>query len=178
MPTPHIHRQCIRNLLTDCQVPGPSETPGRRVAGVRATSYPTGEPVVPTALFERVQSRIRSNKRGAPSHSKANPLAGVLRCGLCGQSLRSHRSSQKLKSGKVLQWHTWITYPLYCRELVYSRPACDLCGRCSTTTSTRMRAPLLLAELRDRMCGDSITALMDEKATLCRDLEAGGISPP
>jgi hypothetical protein len=32
-------------------------------------------------------------------------------------------------------------------------------------------APLLLAELRDRMCADGIASLMDEKASLSRDLK-------
>ena len=62
MPTPHIHRQCIRNLLTDCRYQG-RQRHREKSRRVRATSYPRVNPWCPQRCLS-VSSRGYAATRG------------------------------------------------------------------------------------------------------------------
>jgi DNA invertase Pin-like site-specific DNA recombinase/ribosomal protein L32 len=166
--TTAVHRQTIRNLLRDCRYQG--RQPHAKKEWPCAIFLVDGQPVVPVDLFERVQAKLRSRSRGAPSHSKAHPLSSLVRCGLCGQSMRSHRTSQHYKNGKVVEWHTWKSLhhnvECWCTHELPVIYVSDL-----DDYVEKVMGPLLIAELHDRAGADGQAALAGERAAVARDLK-------
>lgn len=162
-----VYRQVVRKILTDVRYQG--QQPWKGEPHDCPAFLVDGEPVVPTALFERAQERMASSRRGAPSHSKSHPLSGIMRCGHCGQSMRSHRGQQKLKSGKVLIWHTWksLRYAegCWCTDDLPVLYVDDI-----DSYVNEILAPLLIAELQERSQADRLSALRDERAGCQRKL--------
>jgi DNA invertase Pin-like site-specific DNA recombinase len=168
-PTAGVYKQTIQNLLKDCRYQGRQPHEGEE--------HPCdaflvdGEPVVPVDLYERVQIRLNSRKCGAGSHVKTHPLAGLMRCGLCGESLRTHNSKQTLKSGRVLHWHSWIANHLDVgRQCTHHIPTLYIADVDSYVDNTL--APLLIAELHDRICSEGAVDIKNERASLQRELSA------
>lgn len=168
-PTTAAHRQSIRYLLRDVRYQGRQLHEGQEwPCGVFLVD---GEPVVPVALFERVQAKLKSRSRGAPSHSKTHPLSSIMRCGHCGQSMRSSRTTQTLKSGKVLLWYTWKSLH-YCVECWCTHDLPVIYVPDVDDYVNTILGPLLLAELEDRACTSGQSALASERAAVVRDLRA------
>ena len=168
-PTTAVHRQSIRYLLRDVRYQGQQLHEGQ--VWPCAVFLVDGEPVVPVDLFERVQAKLKSRSRGAPSHSKVHPLSSLMRCGRCGQSMRSHKTTQNLKSGKVLHWHTWKSLH-HCVECWCTHDLPVIYVPDVDHYLNTVLQPLLLAELADRACAGGQSALASERAAVVRDLQA------
>jgi hypothetical protein len=101
-----------------------------------------GKPAVDPALFEQAQQIINNSRRTSNSASEDNYLAGLFKCGLCGQYLTVN--PQKQKDGTVKKYwmskkhdiQTWCTHPLP----NISEPA-------MRTYTEQVFLPLLVAEL-------------------------------
>ena len=77
-----------------------------------------GEPAVQPALFERAQELLNDNRRVSNNVSPDNYLAGLLKCGLCGQYLTVNPVKQKDGSikkywmSKKSDVQNWCTHAL------------------------------------------------------------------
>jgi DNA invertase Pin-like site-specific DNA recombinase/ribosomal protein L32 len=166
-PTTAVHRQTIRNVLRDCRYQG--RQPHAKGEWPCAAFLVDGQPVVPVDLFERVQAKLRSRSRGAPSHSKTHALSSLVRCGLCGQSMRSHRTTAHYKTGKTVEWVTWKSLhhnvECWCTHELPVIYVSDL-----DNYVEKIMRPLLIAELQERAGADGQASLASERAAVARDL--------
>ena len=91
----HVH------VVGDELVPVPRKSRGKKFVDPDGGSVPdvpayVGNPIISQALWQRVQTRLR----GAPPvrrQFRSLPLVGIVRCGVCGFPLISHRVHHKGK---------------------------------------------------------------------------------
>ena len=129
---------------------------------------PLGRPVVEPALFERVQRKIISLKRGANATRNSYALGGLIRCGVCGQSMYTGWTQNVIagvksseKCWKKVHWATWCwcTHDLP----VIQHPFMD-------AYINDVLGPLLLAEFRERGAASGYGGLLNEIAAAERVL--------
>lgn len=128
-----------------------------------------GEPVVPPALFERVQKKLNDQRRGGrPTRNRWN-LGGLMRCGLCGQSMYAGRTLLTI-DGKGQEMRAWASQHsaswCWCKHKL-PRIVIEWLDKYIDD----VLAPLLLAELRESTSEGSEVALRDRAAVLRRELE-------
>ncbi len=134
---------------------------------------PDGGTVVDPVLFERVQEKINSQKRTGGAGRAKHTMTGLLRCGVCGQGLTQSTAVVKTKgeNGKVERY----SYPYW--RIVRSEGWCwcthEMPGVRTDALDCyldEVLAPLILAELRERMEDTAAHPLKVEQARVAREL--------
>ena len=163
----YVHR--IAKILKDVRYQG------RQIHGGIESPCPAflldnSEPVVPTALWERVQKKINDQKRGGMrTRNHHYQMSGLMRCGVCGQSMFVTTSRSRINGvqQRVSVWDTqrtdawnWCTHMVSKVRVEWLDAYVD-----------DVLAPLLLAEVQERLADDGSSALLDRAAVLRRKLD-------
>ena len=167
-----IYTLCVSKVLEDCRYQGRQRRKDNKAGTEREWQCPTflvdGEPVVSTALYERVQAKMNGLKRGANATRSSYPLASLIRCGVCGQTMYAGRTAivQHGISSSETAWIAlrnaswcWCTHKL---PVIQHKFLDDYMNM--------VLAPLLLAEVKERACEGGVSALVNERAGLTRAL--------
>ena len=127
------------------------------------------QPVVETALFERVQQKLNNLKRGANATRNSYALGGLIRCGVCGQSMYPGVTAV-VRFGVKMYPMAWkkVHDPSWC-WCTHDLPV--LQHEIVDAYIDRVLAPWLQAEFRDRWTPDAgYGGLLNEIAAVERDL--------
>jgi DNA invertase Pin-like site-specific DNA recombinase len=139
----------VRQVLSDCRYRG------RQLNYEEEWPCPLylidGKEVIDEALWERVQAKLRSQKRIGGQGQEKRAMTGILRCGLCFQGLNARRSKYSTASGEVKCHWFWDTLTPKVEAWAWCEH--DLPHVKEETLDTyidEVLAPLLAAELRDQ----------------------------
>lgn len=162
-----IYPETIKKLLSDCRYQGRIPHEGEEWSCPELLV--AGEPVVPVALWERVQKKLEQCRPGAPGHRTSHALAGIIRCGICGQSMRRLNSTYKLANGSESSHHNWHGFrsnmDCWCTHVLPTLQVDDVDGYVA-----EILQPLLLAELQERTADSQVAEILDEKSRTERSL--------
>lgn len=158
----YVHQ--ITQVLTDCRYQGRQPHEGKEWA-CPAFLKADGIPVVEASLYERVQEKMQRLKRGSNATHNSYPLAGLMRCGICGQTMGVGRTTvviegeKKLVAAwKALRYDTWCwcTHDLPMLQTAFVDTYID-----------QILTPLLCSEIRDHLS----SGMEAEARNACAGLE-------
>ena len=163
-----VHPRSIFSVLENCRYQGrqPHE---HQEWSCPAFLKPDGEPVVPIALYERVQAKLNGLRRGSNITRNSYALSGLLKCGACGQSIVAGKSEYSINGEriKLLVWRplhneTWC----WCTHKLPSIPHMDMDNYINAVL-----APYLLADVHVKSSQGTHAALENQKAEIDRALK-------
>ena len=158
-----VYLKQIDRILRDCRYQG--RQPHERKEWPCPAFLIDGQPAVSPAQFEEAQRRLAREKRHGNRACAANHLAGLFRCGICGQGLQVNPNKQV--DGTIKKYWAVSKYDIrsWC---VHSLPTMTEPIMRSYTEHVLM--PLLLVEACEMLDAGKVRAICDEIAVLETEL--------
>jgi len=163
-----IYMTNIRHVLQDCRYQGRQPHQNQEWS-CPAFLKSDGEPVVPTAIYERVQAKFNTLKRGSNATRNSYALSGLLRCGLCGQTMSSGTAEYAIFGEKTivpvwkpLKGATWC----WCTHKLPTIQQVELDNYINDVL-----APLLLADIQVKSTQGVHAVLQNQRAEIERLLK-------
>ena len=134
---------------------------------------PDGSPVVPVWLFEAAQAKLDGKMQVRGTKKTSYGLSGLIRCGLCGQSLVMNGTTVKDADAPIRRVPAWVTKHRSRTDGVICPHKLPMLHKAEVDEYVNTHlAHELIAELQERDHADGRLALTNEKAGIQRDLAA------
>ena len=161
----HIYHNQIVGVLKNCRYQG--RQPHAKKEWPCDAFLIDGKPAIPTKLYEDAQAKLKGAKKFGNRTNLKRGVTGLLRCGICAQAMYCHPVGRKKENGeRAIYWRTnkakgWT----WCRHKLPNVRETVLDEYIDTVF-----APLLLADVRERLASVTEADLMNSLASLRRRL--------